>query len=83
MSQSNLDTVILNHLAHSGAYDPKTGILKAGTWESVARILNKLELTTPTEHVAWTRQSAAAYYRRHLQARDTRFQAYRQIASRG
>ncbi len=72
MTQSSLDTVILNLLATRNAYDPTTGILRAGTWESVARVLNKLELITPTEHRPWTRQSAAIYYRRHLQARDTR-----------
>ncbi len=75
---NNLHTVIRNILATRNAYDPQTGILRAGTWEPVAKILNKLELTTPTEHVAWTRQSVAAYYRRHLQDRDTRVQASRQ-----
>jgi hypothetical protein len=36
MGQSSLDTVILNLLATRNAYDPKTGILRAGTWEPVA-----------------------------------------------
>ncbi|MGO9569717.1 MAG: hypothetical protein ACLP5H_19470 [Desulfomonilaceae bacterium] len=72
MTRSNLDTVILNLLATRYAYDHTTGILRAGTWEPVARILNRLEFTTPAEHRPWTRQSAAAYYRRHLQAQDTR-----------
>jgi len=83
MNQSNLDTVILNLLATRYAYDTKTGILRAGTWKPVAKILNRLELTTPTEHRPWTPQSAAAYYRRHLKARDTRFQGSRQIAGCG
>jgi hypothetical protein len=76
MNQSNLDTVILNHLALSGAYDHQTGILRYGTWLSVARILNRMGFTTPTEHVSWTAQSAAIYYRRNLREKDAQHRAF-------
>jgi hypothetical protein len=67
---SQLDGIILNLLNLLGRYDHRTGILKYRTWPVMAVHLNQMGLVTPGEHMAWTEQSAAAYYRRHLRAQD-------------
>ena len=75
MSQPHLDMLILNLLEVGCRYDRSTGILRYGTWSYVAHYLNGMGLTTPVEHAAWTPQSAAIYYRRHLRDKDPHLKA--------
>lgn len=84
VNRERLGRIVLSLLDQAGKYDDTTGLLRPGAWTLVASSLNAMGIGTPTDCVPWTRQSAAAYYRRHLRGGDRRLQlSKRRAGSRG
>jgi hypothetical protein len=68
---SALDKTILELLETREAYAPD-GLLRYGTWQPIAEILNRRGFRTPVDQAWWTSKSLANYYRRHLRDNDER-----------